>query len=45
MGSIAGFGIGLYLCKEIIERHGGAIWLNSEREKGTTFFFKLAQGK
>ncbi|RZK70027.1 MAG: hypothetical protein EOO85_21620 [Pedobacter sp.] len=45
MGSIAGFGIGLYLCKEIIERHGGTIWLNSEWEKGTTFFFKLVQGQ
>lgn len=44
MGSIAGFGIGLYLCKEIVERHGGTIWLNSEWEKGTTFFFKLSQG-
>ncbi|MDN3587566.1 ATP-binding protein [Pedobacter aquatilis] len=43
MGSIAGFGIGLYLCKEIVERHGGTIWLNSEWEKGTTFFFKLLQ--
>ncbi|RZL68741.1 MAG: PAS domain S-box protein [Pedobacter sp.] len=43
MGSIAGFGIGLYLCKEIVERHGGTIWLNSEWEKGTTFFFKLPE--
>ncbi|WP_231490859.1 PAS domain-containing sensor histidine kinase [Pedobacter sp. Leaf170] len=42
MGSIAGFGIGLYLCKEIIERHGGNIWLNSEWNNGTTFYFQLS---
>jgi two-component system sensor histidine kinase VicK len=39
--SIAGFGIGLYICKEIIERHGGKIWLESEYETGSTFFFSL----
>lgn len=41
MGSIAGFGIGLYLCKEIIERHGGEIWLESSIDEGTTFYFSL----
>jgi PAS domain S-box-containing protein len=38
---IAGFGIGLYLCTEIIERHAGKIGVNSESGVGSTFYFSL----
>jgi two-component system sensor histidine kinase VicK len=38
---ISGFGIGLYLCAEIIQRHGGEIGVNSEINQGSTFYFLL----
>jgi two-component system sensor histidine kinase VicK len=38
---ISGFGIGLYLSAEIIQRHDGKIWLDSKYGKGSTFYFSL----
>ncbi len=39
--NLEGVGLGLYLCRQIIQAHNGNVWAESEESKGSTFYFSI----
>jgi len=39
--NLEGIGLGLYLCRQIIHAHHGAVWVESEEGQGSTFYFSI----
>jgi signal transduction histidine kinase len=40
-GRVSGMGLGLYISREIIQRHGGVMWVDSEEDQGSLFGIAL----